>query len=45
MHKILMKFDDYSHSLVHSDYVLIELDKFVLSGFKEYYEEKYDNHL
>lgn len=40
MHKIPVKFDDYSHSLVHSDYVLTELDKFFRRGFKEYYEDK-----
>lgn len=40
MRKVPVKFSDYSHSMVHSGYVLNDQEQFFLTGFKEYYESK-----
>ena len=40
MRKIPVKFEDYAYSMVQSSYVLYDLYKFFLQGFKEYYDEK-----
>ena len=41
MCKIPVKFEDYTHDIVGSDYVLSDGDKFLLKGFLEYYDDKY----
>ena len=40
MRKVPLKFEDYDHSIVHSNYMLSDLDKFFLNEFKEYYEKR-----
>ena len=40
MCKIPVKFEDYTHDIVRSDYVLSDGDKFLLKGFLEYYNDR-----
>ena len=40
MRKVPVKFTNYSHSMVHSGYILDDQEQFLLQGFKEYYATK-----
>ena len=40
MRNIPVKFEDYTHDIVRSDYVLSDGNKFLLKGFLEYYDDR-----
>ncbi|XXG52886.1 hypothetical protein AAC387_Pa03g1088 [Persea americana] len=40
MRKVPVKLSYYSHSMVHSGYVLNDQEQFLVRGFKEYYTTK-----
>ena len=40
MRKIPVKFEEYTHDIVQSNYMLSDGDKFLLKGFLEYYDDR-----